>query len=92
MPEHGPARVAEAGVGRKPRRHARPLGDRHGRTRRDASGVGADGRRAFSVKPTLLEELSPLRLLLVLDNLAGHKPPNSCAGYLSTASHPYIYP
>jgi hypothetical protein len=27
----------------------------------------------LTVKPTLLSELPPLRMLLVLDNLAGHK-------------------
>src|ERR1700754_4562113 len=36
-------------------------------TRRRGSGSSA--------KPTLLEELPPLRMLLVLDNLAGHKTP-----------------
>jgi hypothetical protein len=43
----------------------------------------AAGRRAawerwqesLAVKPTLLDELPPLRMLLVLDNLAGHKTP-----------------
>jgi hypothetical protein len=43
----------------------------------------AAGRRAawerwqegLSIKPTLLDELPPLRMLLVLDNLAGHKTP-----------------
>jgi DDE superfamily endonuclease len=43
----------------------------------------AGGRRAawerwqegLSIKPTLLSELPPLRMLLVLDNLAGHKTP-----------------
>jgi hypothetical protein len=29
----------------------------------------------LTIKPTLLEELPPLRMLLVLDNLAGHKTP-----------------
>jgi hypothetical protein len=29
----------------------------------------------LNIKPTLLEELPPLRMLLVLDNLAGHKTP-----------------
>jgi hypothetical protein len=29
----------------------------------------------LSIKPTLLSELPPLRMLLVLDNLAGHKTP-----------------
>ena len=29
----------------------------------------------FTVKPTLLSELPPLQMLLVLDNLAGHKTP-----------------
>jgi DDE superfamily endonuclease len=33
------------------------------------------GQEGLSVKPTLLEELPPLRMLLVLDNLAGHKTP-----------------
>jgi len=32
-------------------------------------------REGLSVKPTLLAELPPLRMLLVLDNLAGHKTP-----------------
>ena len=32
-------------------------------------------QEGLSVKPTLLEELPPLRMLLVLDNLAGHKTP-----------------
>jgi hypothetical protein len=43
----------------------------------------ATGRRAawerwqqgLTIKPTLLDELPPLRMLLVLDNLAGHKTP-----------------
>jgi hypothetical protein len=43
----------------------------------------AAGRRAawvrwqegLSIRPTLLDELPPLRMLLVLDNLAGHKTP-----------------
>jgi DDE superfamily endonuclease len=43
----------------------------------------AAGRRAawerwqegLTIKPTLLEDLPPLRMLLVLDNLAGHKTP-----------------
>jgi hypothetical protein len=30
-------------------------------------------QEGLSIKPTLLEELPPLRMLLVLDNLAGHK-------------------
>jgi hypothetical protein len=32
-------------------------------------------QRGLSVKPTLAAELPPLRMLLVLDNLAGHKTP-----------------
>ncbi len=32
-------------------------------------------QEGLSVKPTLLSELPPLRMLLVLDNLAGHKTP-----------------
>lgn len=32
-------------------------------------------QEGLSIKPTLLEELPPLRMLLVLDNLAGHKTP-----------------
>jgi hypothetical protein len=47
-------------------------------------GEPADGRRAawerwqegLSIRPTLLAELPPLRMLLVLDNLAGHKTPD----------------
>src|SRR5262245_64788903 len=42
-----------------------------------------EGRRAawerwqegLTIRPTLLSELPPLRMLLVLDNLAGHKTP-----------------
>lgn len=33
-------------------------------------------REGLSVKPTLLTDLPPLRMLLVLDNLAGHKTPD----------------
>jgi hypothetical protein len=32
-------------------------------------------QQGLSIKPTLLSELPPLRMLLVLDNLAGHKTP-----------------
>ncbi len=32
-------------------------------------------QEGLSIKPTLLEKLPPLRMLLVLDNLAGHKTP-----------------
>jgi DDE superfamily endonuclease len=32
-------------------------------------------QRGLSIKPTFLDELPPLRMLLVLDNLAGHKTP-----------------
>ncbi len=32
-------------------------------------------QRGLSIKPTLLDELSPLRMLTVLDNLAGRKTP-----------------
>jgi len=32
-------------------------------------------QEGLSIRPTLLEELPPLRMLLVLDNLAGHKTP-----------------
>lgn len=32
-------------------------------------------QEGLTVKPTLLDELPPLRMLLVLDNLAGHKTP-----------------
>ena len=32
-------------------------------------------QEGLSIKPTLLAELPPLRMLLVLDNLAGHKTP-----------------
>ena len=42
----------------------------------DAGGTRAEWERwqeGLSKKPTLLEELPPLRMLLVLDNLAGHK-------------------
>ena len=48
-----------------------------------AAAAAPTGRRAawerwqdgLTVKPTLLAELPPLRMLLVLDNLAGHKTP-----------------
>jgi DDE superfamily endonuclease len=50
---------------------------------RDPPAEPAGGWRAawerwqegLTVKPTLLEDLPPLRMLLVLDNLAGHKTP-----------------
>jgi hypothetical protein len=32
-------------------------------------------QEGLEIKPTLLDELPPLRMLLVLDNLAGHKTP-----------------
>jgi hypothetical protein len=32
-------------------------------------------QEGLAIKPTLLDELPPLRMLLVLDNLAGHKTP-----------------
>jgi hypothetical protein len=32
-------------------------------------------QEGLTIKPTLLDELPPLRMLLVLDNLAGHKTP-----------------
>src|SRR4029079_3309962 len=41
-------------------------------------GARPEGERwqeGLSIKPTLLTELPPLRMLLVLDNLAGHKTP-----------------
>jgi hypothetical protein len=44
----------------------------------EAGGPRAEWERwqeGLSVKPTLLAELPPLRMLLVLDNLAGHKTP-----------------
>ena len=37
--------------------------------------IGSDGRRASRSSRRLLAELPPLRMLLVLDNLAGHKTP-----------------
>jgi transposase len=43
-----------------------------------AQGARAEWERwqqGLSVKPTLAEELPPLRMLLILDNLAGHKTP-----------------
>jgi hypothetical protein len=47
-----------------------------------ATATGPEARRAWerwqeglTIRPTLLGELSPLRMLLVLDNLAGHKTP-----------------
>ena len=44
------------------------------------AGVAARGdwerwQEGLAIKPTLLDELPPLRMLLVLDNLAGHKTP-----------------
>jgi hypothetical protein len=44
------------------------------------AGIAARGdcerwQEGLAIKPTLLEELPPLRMLLVLDNLAGHKTP-----------------
>ncbi len=74
MPQRRPAPLAQARVGRDPRRDARTAKDRGGQ------GVTIHGswqrwQDGLTIKPTLLTELPPLRMLLVLDNLAGHKTP-----------------
>src|SRR3954447_14330810 len=51
---------------------APPAGAAAARASRVAWERWQDG---LSIRPTLLEELPPLRMLLVLDNLAGHKTP-----------------
>jgi hypothetical protein len=58
------------------------------------------GRRAawerwqegLSIKPTLLDELPPLRMLLVLDNLAGHKTPELVCWLLAHGIMPLYTP
>ena len=40
-----------------------------------ARAAGERWQRGLSARPTLADELPPLRVLLVLDNLAGHKTP-----------------
>lgn len=49
-------------------------------------------REGLSVKPTLPEELPPLRMLLVLDNLAGHKTPAFVLWLLSRGILPLYTP
>jgi hypothetical protein len=46
-----------------------------GITARPSRGDWERWQEGLSIKPTLLSELPPLRMLLVLDNLAGHKTP-----------------
>ena len=53
---------------------------RAARARRPSRPRGGDAawerwQEGLTIKPTLLAELPPLRMLLVLDNLAGHKTP-----------------
>ena len=49
-----------------------PVGSKDGATLRSAWDRWQEG---LSIRPTLAAELPPLRMLLVLDNLAGHKTP-----------------
>ena len=49
-----------------------PVGPQDGATSRSAWGRWQEG---LSIRPTLPAKLPPLRMLLVLDNLAGHKTP-----------------
>ena len=62
----------EAGVGRRPGRDARRRRPSRRPGRRAAWERWQEG---LTIKPTLPAELPPLRMLLVLDNLAGHKTP-----------------
>ena len=59
-------------------------------TRRDRPGAHRAAwerwQAGFTVKLPCPTELPPLRMLLILDNLAGHKTPSSCSGCSSTAS------
>ena len=73
MPQRGVARLAEGGADGDPGGVADAAG-RHGgpATLRSAWERRQEG---LSVKPTLAAELPPLRMLLVMDNLAGHKTP-----------------
>src|SRR5262249_59946521 len=57
------------GVRAEPPRAARRAGAAGGRA------AGERWQQGLTVKPTLLVEPPPLRMLLVLDNLAGHKTP-----------------
>ena len=72
LPQRGPAPLAEARAGRDPGRDAR--------ARRPSPPTGWRAawerwQEGLTIKPTLPAELPPLRMLLVLDNLAGHKTP-----------------
>lgn len=46
----------------------------------------------LTIKPTLLEELPPLRLLLVMDNLKGHKSPDLVKWFFSQGIMPLYTP
>lgn len=49
-------------------------------------------QEGLSIKPTLLAELPPLRMLLVLDNLAGHKTPEFVCWLLAHGIMPLYTP
>ena len=59
----------ERELSRDPGRPARPAR----RARRGVRAAWERWQEGLTIKPTLLAELPPLRMLLVLDNLAGHK-------------------
>jgi hypothetical protein len=58
-----------------------------------ASRGGWERRQGgLNIKPTLLDELPPLRMLLVLDNLAGHKTPESVCRLFAPGIMPLYTP
>ena len=69
--QRGLARLAEAGADGDPGRNARAFGEDEVAVRT----VWERWQEGLTIKPTLLSELPPLQMLLVLDNLAGHKTP-----------------
>ena len=69
LPQYRPARLAQARTDR------RAGGDAPGGDARTPRGDWERWQEGLTIKPTLLSELPPLRMLLVLDNLAGHKTP-----------------
>jgi hypothetical protein len=48
-------------------------------------------QQGLSIKPTLLEELPPLRMLPVLDNLAGHKTPGFVRRLVRARDHAAVH-
>jgi len=73
-----PNTILHAWLKREPAAILAAMPDRPAPVATEFGGTRLDWERwqeDLSVKPTLLAELPPLRMLLVLDNLAGHKTP-----------------